>query len=313
MENKLIVIPAPHITKPKSTNFLMFAMMVALVPTAISGIINSGIRSLFIILISVGCCYLFEALLRFSKEGKFVWNDFSSIVTGLVLALILPVNVSLYIPVIGALLAVVIFKGCFGGIGRNIFNPAAAARVILGLMFTGLTLDLFEGTSLTLGANVASPLYYYAMGDLSNITLRSLFFGTATGAIGTVSIICVLIAGILLMSFKITDFAIPVCAIITFIITIWVGEGAKAIIPYIFSGSFLFACMFMVPDPTTSPNTIWAKLFYGLLFGFFAGILRVKFILGETSVFIAVLAVNLLSGLLDKIFAPHPIGLKRRV
>ena len=96
-------------------------------------------------------------------------------------------------------------------------------------------------------------LAYFAKGDFSAITIRSLFFGNVAGAIGTVSIICILVAGIILMAFKITDYIIPVGSIITFIAVIWAMLGATAILPYLFSGSFLFVTMFMLPEPTTSP------------------------------------------------------------
>lgn len=310
MANKLLVRPAPHLTKHFSTQMLMFAMLFALMPTAISGIVNFGIRALYVILISMGSSYVFEICFNYIRKGKFNFVDISSLVTGLVTALILPVSVPLYIPVIASFLAIIIFKGCFGGLGRNIFNPAAAARMILGFIFAGLSLEMFSGTALD--GNVASPLYYFMNGDYSAITIRSMFFGSSTGAIGTVSIICILIAGVVLMCCGVTDFVMPVGAILTFVISTWFFEGAIAIIPFLFTGSFMFVTMFMLPEPTTSPNTIWGKLVYGLLFGFIAGAFRANFILGETSIFVALIAVNLIAPLLDKIFAPHPLLKERR-
>ncbi|MBQ3158671.1 MAG: RnfABCDGE type electron transport complex subunit D [Clostridia bacterium] len=307
--NKLLVTPSPHITKQSSTNIMMFAMIFALIPTAMYGLVVFGVRALLIIGISVGSAYLFEVLFNLLKYRKVEWLDFSSIVTGFMLALVLPVNVPFYVPIIGSFIAIVIFKGCFGGIGKNLFNPTAAARVVLGFIFTGLTLAMFTGTAL--GENVASPLAYFAKGDFSAITIRSLFFGNVAGAIGTVSIICILVAGIILMAFKITDYIIPVGSIITFIAVIWAMLGATAILPYLFSGSFLFVTMFMLPEPTTSPNTVWGKFCFGLMFGAIAALFRVFNILGETSVFMAVLIMNILAPLLDKIFAPRPIGVKR--
>ena len=307
--NKLLVTPSPHITKQSSTNIMMFAMIFALIPTAMYGLVVFGVRALLIIGISVGSAYLFEVLFNLLKYRKVEWLDFSSIVTGFMLALVLPVNVPFYVPIIGSFIAIVIFKGCFGGIGKNLFNPTAAARVVLAFIFTGLTLAMFTGTAL--GENVASPLAYFAKGDFSAITIRSLFFGNVAGAIGTVSIICILVAGIILMAFKITDYIIPVGSIITFIAVIWAMLGATAILPYLFSGSFLFVTMFMLPEPTTSPNTVWGKFCFGLMFGAIAALFRVFNILGETSVFMAVLIMNILAPLLDKIFAPRPIGVKR--
>ena len=309
MNNKLLVTPAPHITKHFTTNALMFAMIMALLPTAISGVMTFGLNALWHILISVGCGYLFDLAFRYFKSKKASLLDFSGVVTGFVIALILPVSAPLYFPIIGNFIAIIIFKGLFGGIGKNIFNPAGIARVILGIIFSGLSLELFSGIALE--GNVSSPLYYYALEDYSTITLRSLFFGTAPGAIGTVSVFCSLLGGIVLMCFAVTDYIIPLGSLITFIITTWVGQGAIAIVPFLFSGSYMFVTMFMLTDPTSSPNTVWGKLFYGLIFGAVAGVFRFTHVLGETGVFVALIIANILAPLLDKIFAPRPLGIKR--
>ncbi len=309
MNSKLVVTPAPHVTKPFSTNMLMFAVVIALMPTAISGVINFGTNALWMIIISVGCSFVFDLLFRFMVTKKFNIVDLSSLVTGLMVALVLPAKAPLYFAVIGSFLAIVIFKGCFGGLGRNILNPTAAARVVLGLMFSSLTLSLFSGGGNM--ADVGSPLSYFMLGDYSSITLRSLFFGTAPGAIGTASIFCILIAGVLLMLFSITNFVMPVCALATFILTVWLGKGSIAIIPFLFSGGFLFVAFFMLTDPVSSPLTMWGKLFYGLIFGALAGLFRVYFVMGETGVFVALIICNILAPLLDKIFQPHPIGIRR--
>lgn len=306
--NKLMVTAAPHTNKWNSTSIMMFATMVALLPTLVSGVINFGVRAVYILLISVASCYVFDVLMVFFRQKRWFFQDFSGIVTGLMLTCILPVNAPLYYPVIGAFIAIVIFKGMFGGIGKNIFNPAAAARVVLGLIFSGLTLDLFTGGAM---GNAQSPLAYFILGDYSAVTIRALFLGSASSAIGTASIMCITITGIMLMIFSITDFVVPLGAILTFTITVWASKGTIAILPYLFSGSFLFATFFMITDPTTSPNTVWGRLFYGLIFGAIAGLFRVYFVLGETGVFVAVVLVNMLSGLLDKIFNPIPLGVRR--
>lgn len=309
MENKLLITPAPHITKHFSTNALMYSIMIALLPTAISGVVVFGVKSLFIMLISIGCSYVFDVLFKFLKNKKWDLFEFSSVVTGLMIALIFPVTVPLYFPVIAAFIAIVLFKGLFGGVGKNIFNPAGTARVILGLIFSGLTLSMFQGIALE--GEVSSPLYYFMVGDFSSITIRSLFFGTAPAAIGTASIFCILVTGIMLMVYKVIDWIIPVSAIASFVVISLFGYGAISIIPFLFTGSFLFVSMFMLTDPTSSPNTFWGKFFYGLIFGLVSGLFRVNFILGETSVFVALLVANLFAPLLDKIFTPIPIGIKR--
>jgi len=309
MNKKLYVSPAPHITKGLTTSWMMIAMLMALAPAAVMGVITFKLKALAIIAIAMASSYVFEILFRLLRRQKLFFFDCSSLVTGLMVALTLPVSVPYYFPVIGSFIATVIFKGCFGGLGRNIFNPAAASRVVLGFIFSGLSLALFKGTAI--GANVLSPLEYFLKADYSSITIRSLFFGGTTGAIGTCCILCLLVTGIILMCIKVTDFVIPVCSLVTFVAITWATKGLIAVFPYLFSGSFIFAALFMVTDPTTSPVTVWGRLVSGLLFGAFAAMFRVRGVLGETSVFVAVLMVNFLAPMLDKIFAPRPIGARR--
>lgn len=309
-KEKLYVSPAPHFTNKINTVMMMLAMLIALVPSAVMGVINFGTKALWLILISVASSYVFDVLFRLLTKKKIFWYDFSSLVTGFMTALVLPVTVPYWLPVVATFLATVIFKASFGGLGRNILNPTAGARVVLGFVMAGLSLSLFRGTT---GNSVLSPLEYYLVNDYSSIPIRSLFFGSAPGAIGTACSFAIIIVGVCLMSFRITDYVMPCCALISFVVTVWIGDGAIAILPFMFSGSFLFATMFMLPDPTTSPCTIWGRFVYGLLFGLFAGLFRVTDVLGETSVFVAILMVNLLSPLLDKIFAPRPLCAKRKV
>lgn len=308
MNNKLFVSSAPHTTSGISTLYMMTVMIMALVPTSVFAVVNFGIKVLYLILIGVGTSFVLEKLLNLINKKKIDWLDFSAVVTGFMVALVLPVSVPLWMPALGSVIAIFVFKFCFGGLSKNVFNPTAAARVVLSVMFSGLNLSLFTGTAI--GENVASPLHYFALGDYSTINLRSMFFGSVPGAIGTVAIITILVCGIILMFLRITDFVVPVGAVLSFVATVWIFKGAIAIIPYLFAGSFLFACMFMITDPVTSPNTIWGRLLYGLLFGFIASMFLIRNVLGETGVFVAVLIVNLISPLLDKIFMPRPLGLK---
>ncbi len=308
MNNKLFVSSTPHITSTVSTMYMMIVMALALVPTSVFAVVNFGIRVVYLILIGVGTSYALEKVLNLLKDKNGQWLDFSSVVTGLMVTLVMPVSVPLWMPALGSAIAIFVFKFCFGGLSKNVFNPTAAARVILSVMFSGLNLSLFTGTAI--GENVASPLHYFAMGDYATINLRSMFFGSVPGAMGTVAIITILACGIILMFLKITDFVVPVGAVVTFVASVWIFKGAVGIIPYLFAGSFLFACVFMITDPVTSPNTVWGRLVYGLLFGIFAGLFMTKNVMGETGVFVAVLIVNLIAPLLDKIFMPRPLGLK---
>ena len=308
MNKKLYVSPAPQITSERSTLLISFAVIFSFSALTAFAVTNFGMKALYMVLIGVGTSFVLDRMLSFIKDETLDWLDLSSVITGFVCTFLLPVSVPLWMPALGSAIAIFMFKFCFGGLSRNIFNPAAASRVILSAMFSGLNLTLFTGVSL--GENVASPLFYFSQGDFASITLRSMFFGSAPGAIGTTAILCILICAVILMVGRFTDFMITLSSIVTFVAVTWVGSGAIAIVPFLFTGSFLFASVFMIVDPVTSPYTIWGRLIYGLMFGAIAGVFRVANLLGETSVFIAVLIMNLLAPLLDKIFRPRPLGIK---
>ena len=183
MNKKLFVAPAPQITSRYTTLVMMVAMILAFIPTSVFAVVHYGTEAVLHILIGILTAYVLDRVLCFFKDKKVDWFDISAVVTGFMVALLLPVSAPFWMPALGSAIAIFVFKFCFGGLSRNIFNPAAAARVILASMFSGLNLSLFTGTAM--GENVASPLYYFANGDYASVTVRSLFFGNVPGAIGT--------------------------------------------------------------------------------------------------------------------------------
>ena len=301
-----LVTENPHITKNYHTSLLMGMVMLAMLPAVVAGVINFGARALLVLTISVVSFYLFEILANYLVYKHVDFTDISSILSGLMLGMTLPVDVPLYYPVIGSLFAVLFIKLLFGGTGKNLFNPAASARAFLGVVFAGFSLTLFS--LVKDGSVMVSPITYFANGDYSAYTLTSMFLGSVPGGIGTTSIIAILVGGLGLIVSDVIDYKIPLFSAIGFAVIAIIFKGAISILPLMMTGSFIFVSMFMATDYITSPSTEWGTVIYALLFGVLAALFRIFGILGESGVFIALLVANSLAPLLDKMFQPRPVG-----
>lgn len=301
-----LVTENPHITKNYHTSLLMGMVMLAMLPAVVAGVINFGARALLVLVISVASFYLFEILANYLVYKHVDFTDISSILSGLMLGMTLPVDVPLYYPVIGSLFAVLFIKLLFGGTGKNLFNPAASARAFLGVVFAGFSLTLFS--LVKDGSVMVSPITYFANGDYSAYTLTSMFLGSVPGGIGTTSIIAILVGGLGLIVSDVIDYKIPLFSAIGFAVIAIIFKGAISILPLMMTGSFIFVSVFMATDYVTSPSTEWGAVIYALLFGVLAALFRIFGILGESGVFIALLVANSLAPLLDKIFQPRPVG-----
>ena len=129
--DKLVISSSPHLSTGSSLCKIMGGVLLALVPQIIASTWIFGFRALFIIFYTAFCCVAAEAIWC-KLAGKEVWrniSDCSAVVTGVLLAMCLPVSIPLYVPPLGAILAIWLAKQIYGGIGNNPFNPALVARV----------------------------------------------------------------------------------------------------------------------------------------------------------------------------------------
>ncbi len=301
-----LVTDGPHITKNYHSTLIMLMVILSLVPAIVAAAINFGAWALLILVVSVASFYGFDVAFSYLFYKKFDFTDISSVLSGIIFGMTMPVSVPLYYPVIGAAFSILFIKMLFGGTGKNLFNPAASARVLLGVLFAGFSLSLFTLTKDS--AFMLSPITYFAEGDYSAYTLTSMFLGSVPGGIGTTSILCLFIGAIWLIAAKIVDYKIPLFSIIGFVVITVVFKGTIAILPLMMTGSFFFAATYMATDYVTSPSTEWGAVFYGLIFGVLAALFRVFGVLGETGVFVALLLANSLAPLLDRMFMARPIG-----
>ena len=187
---ELIVSPSPHIRSGNSTQKIMLDVIIALVPALIASVVIFGPRAALITAVCVGSCVLFEYLCRLIMKREQTISDLSAVVTGILLAMNLPVTIPLWVAIFGCFIAIVVAKQLFGGIGQNFANPAIAARVILLASFSGYMTAYtvpfdHAGVDAVLGA---TPLAQLASGG-EVPTLLNMFLGAKGGCIGEVSYI----------------------------------------------------------------------------------------------------------------------------
>ncbi|MBR5191530.1 MAG: RnfABCDGE type electron transport complex subunit D [Clostridia bacterium] len=272
MENKLHVSLSPHIHSNNSTQKTMLDVIIALVPASIAAVILFGIPALIVIAVCVVSAVAGEALFNLAVKKEQTIGDLSAVVTGLILALNLPANVPLWQAAVGSLFAIIIVKGIFGGLGKNIVNPAIAARVFMLIAFGSMTAAVFpEGMD---SASGATPL-----SDLANdqtVNLVDLFLGKCGGALGETCALALLIGGIYLIVRKVITWQIPVAFIgTTFLFTLAVeGGNVETTLAWVLSGGLMIGAFFMATDYVTSPSTAKGKLIFGIGAGVITVLIR---------------------------------------
>ena len=293
---------SPHVRSPLTTGAVMYDVILALLPATVFGVWHFGVHALLIILMSVVSAVLTEWVFNRITGKENTIRDGSAILTGLLLALCLPPQVPLYIPYIGAVFAIAVVKGLFGGLGRNFLNPALAARCFLLLSFGGPMTQYFAD-----GVSGATPL---ASGSAD---LLRILTGHAGGVIGC-SAIALLLGGLyLLLSGGIT-WHIPVATIGSFtVFMLLFGKDMtlSRLIAQLAGGGVLMAAFFMATDPVTSPVSGPGQLIYGACVGLLSGLLR-RFGSSADSVSYAVLLSNLAAPVLDEYIVPKPYAFRDR-
>ena len=304
MSDMMRVSSNPHIRSKVSTDKIMLMVIIALLPATGFGIYNFGIRALFHVLITIASCVLSELVFELIVKKKLTVGDMSAVVTGLLLALNLPVSAPLWIGIIGGAFAIIVVKMMFGGLGQNFMNPALAARCFLLISFpslmTDFTCDAYSG---------ATPLASLKAGESVNV--YNMIIGKTAGTIGETSMVAIVLGAVLLMLIVIIDIKIPGSYILTFVIFIGLF-GGHGFDPYYLSahlagGGLMLGAFFMATDYVTRPVTRAGQVIFGIILGLLTGIFRV-FGASAEGVSYAIIIGNLLVPLITRYSSPKPFG-----
>lgn len=300
---RLFAASSPHIKNSDDIRTMMGDTILPLLFLLFSAIYYHGIRALTLTAVSVLSCIVFEYLYRRFLGKNRTIGDLSSVVTGIMIAFCIPVTAPIWFPIVGAFFAIIIVKQLFGGIGRNIFNPAIAAICLLTVSWPGVMSQLpmptakFSGfaTPKDFQQGIAVTTYLQNK-TLPSTSLFEMLIGYVPSALGTGAILIVLVAGLILLFRRIINFRIPLTflgtiALFAFIFPRCPSGRIDSVLYELMSGSVMFIAFFMATDPTTSPVTRIGRILYGVCCGLVTVFMRYFGVYPEGA-FFAVLLLN---------------------
>ncbi|HBE46209.1 Electron transport complex, RnfABCDGE type, D subunit [uncultured spirochete] len=323
-DRKLLLSSSPHIFSPVDTPRIMLSVVIALMPATAYGIYLYGLPALGVVVTSIAAAVVSEFLFRKLIKASMTVGDFSAVVSGLLLALILPPSTPLWMVALGAIFAIVIAKEFFGGLGANPFNPALIGRAFLLMSFPaaitswsmpkglGLPADaLSAATPLNLlkqGNALADVAKYFGASD-TGAFYRQLFMGYRSGSIGESSILLVLLGGLFLLGIGVIQWIVPVSVLASTFVFSWL-LGMDPVLGLL-TGGIVFGAFFMATDYATRPLTPYGQAIFGIGIGLITVLIR-KFGGYPEGVTYAILIMNILTPFLNKLrvkkygFVPPP-------
>lgn len=302
--SNLIVTSSPHRRDNISTQKIMLMVIIALMPSVVASAIYFGGRAILLIAVCVATCVLTEFICRKLMKRKQTISDLSACVTGILLALNLPVTLPIWEAVIGSFVAIAIVKQLFGGIGQNFANPAIVGRIVLMLSFTA---DM---------TTWAIPKYYQNSGEIitgatplvsGDASYLDLFLGNVGGCLGETSAVAILIGGLFLIIMRVITPSAPISFIGTVaILTAIVGGD---VLYQVLAGGLLLGAFFMATDYSTTPITEKGRIIFGIGCGIITFVIR-NYGGYPEGVSFSILLMNILTPYIDRLTMTKPVGAK---
>ncbi len=307
----------PQIAQVSSISSSMLDVIVALLPALGMAVYLFGIRVLALTVVSILSCVGSEYLYRRLRGLPDSTRDLSACVTGLLLAMTLPVTAPYWAPVLGGVFAIVVVKQLYGGLGRNFMNPALAGRMLLttfpGFMTTWV--DAFQRPGLLSTADAvtsATPMSYLHNGQLPPQSVGQLLMGQHGGAMGSVAVMMLILGGLYLVARRViqpraTLAFLGTVALLTFLFPQGDGGRVAWMLAQLFSGGLMLGAIFMASDYTTTPVTPRGQILFGVGCGLLTVLLR-YFGSYPDGVGWAILTMNCCVWLLDRTGMPRRFG-----
>ncbi|MEE1455886.1 MAG: RnfABCDGE type electron transport complex subunit D [Oscillospiraceae bacterium] len=320
---ELTISSSPHAHSPVTTQTIMRDVLIALVPALLGSIYFFGFRALLVTLVSAAACVFFEW--GFCKIRKLHCKtyDLSAVVTGVLLAFVCPVTIPYWTIILGDFFAIVLVKMLFGGLGKNIVNPALAGRAFLFswpvLMSNWVKVGFDNAAGLLSTADAvtaATPLaVMHQQKMLPEESILDMFLGNIGGCIGETSALLLIIGFIYLLYRKVITARIPLAYIGTVAILAFLFPQGNDRIAWmaaqVFGGGLMLGAIFMATDYVTSPLTKLGQIVYGIGCGVITILIRYFGGYSE-GVTYAILCMNACAVLLDKIGRPVKFGAPKK-
>ena len=315
---QLTISSSPHVHTEVTTQTIMRDVLIALGPAMIGAVYFFGLRALVLVALSVASCFLFEKLwCRFLKQNDKTY-DLSACVTGVLLAFVCPPTIAYWQLIIGDFFAIIVVKMLFGGIGKNVFNPALAARAFMFSWPVAMSTWVKAGWENQAGllstadaVTAATPLSFMHQGVLPETSVLDMFLGNVGGCVGETSAVLLLVGLVYLLIRKVISIRIPLAfvgtvAVLTFLFPMgndrFVWMGAQ-----VFGGGLMLGAIFMATDYVTSPITKLGQIIYGIGCGALTVMIRYFGSYNE-GVSYAILIMNACVVLLDRVGRPTRYG-----
>lgn len=320
MAKKLTVSASPHMRSKDTTTGIMLDVIIALLPALVMSVVYFGLRALLLTAVCVVSCVGFEYISRKVMKRNNTLGDLSAIVTGIILAFNLPATLPLWMAVIGSLVAIVVVKQMFGGIGQNFVNPAMTARIILMTSFpTAMAKWVvpFTNTFSPDAVTSATPMATLAGvkgGEISAVadalpSLTDMLIGKHGGSMGEVCSIALIIGGLYLIARKVISPIIPFTFIGTVaVFMLFAGNGHIDFVAYeLLGGGLMLGAFFMATDYSTSPINKKGKIIFGIGCGLITSLIRIFGSLPE-GVSFSIILMNILVPHIENMTTPKPFG-----
>ena len=317
---KLLVSASPHIHSPETTTGVMGDVIISLLPALVMAVVWFGSRALVLTAVCIGTAVLAEWVSRRVMKRPNTLGDLSAVVTGLILALNLPATLPLWMAAIGSIVAIVVVKQMFGGIGQNFINPAMTARIILMVSFpTAMarwTAPLASAWSAD-AVTTATPMASLAASSGGNLSadlpsLWQMLVGYHGGSMGEVCALALLVGGVYLIIRRVISPIIPAAYIGT--VAVWMllaGHGDLRFVAYeLLGGGLLLGAFFMATDYATSPITAKGKWIFGIGCGIITSVIRLYGSLPE-GVSFSIILMNILVPHIERLTLPRAFGAEK--
>ncbi len=331
--SKLVVSSSPHVHKGSDVSKVMINVIIALLPACLVGIYVFGFGAFRVLLLTTLFCVIVESItLKLVGKSQYALKDGSAILTGILLAMNLSSNTPWWICLVGAMLAIVIAKQLFGGLGYNPFNPALVARVGLLIGFPSFLTSWAPTRAMLDSApdalTCATPLYQIQASLVSDgldatssatsflYSNFDLFLGNIPGCIGETSALALLVGGIYLIVMKLIRWQVPVfylgtVAVIACVHHLISPETTLTTTQHLFSGGLFLGAFFMATDMVTSPETKRGALVFAMGCGILTYVIRVWGAYPE-GVSFSILFMNAFVPLIDRVSSKKPFGRKEQ-
>ena len=323
----LSISASPHVHGENSVKKIMWGVVYAMVPAMLVSIYYFGLDAVRVTLIAVAASIFFEWLFqKYLIKGPDTYMDGSAVITGVLLAFNVPSNLPWWIIVIGALVAIGMGKMSFGGVGKNIFNPALVGRVFMLISFPVKMTSWPKAQAITDGIADAitgpTPLGIVREGLDAGLTVEQVmaqvpsfmhqFIGGIGGSLGEVSALALLLGGFYMLWKKIITWEIPVSILLTVLVfsgIFWIIDPTHYVNPifHLLTGGMMLGAIFMATDMVSSPMSRKAQLIFGIGIGLLTVIIRVWGAYPEGMSF-AILLMNAVTPLLNNVFKPKRFG-----